>query len=133
MTEYIAEDVLRFFEKAPRLLPLYQALEKRISAEFEDVRIKVQKTQITFANHRNFACVWQPALSARKKLRDRPDAYLVVTFGLLYRLDSPRIEAAVEPYPNRWTHHVVIEREEELDEELMGWIREAYALSAGKR
>ena len=121
-------DVLRFFEREPQALFLYEALEEKLLAAFDDVRIKVQKTQITFANRHNFACVSLHALSGK-----RPDTYIVVTFGLLRRLDSPRIEAAAEPYPNRWTHHVVIRAAEEIDRELMGWIREAYGAAASKR
>lgn len=55
------------------------------------------------------------------------------TFGLGYHLESLRIDAASEPYPNRWTHHVLISEEKEIDEELMGWIKEAGAFALGKR
>lgn len=55
-----------------------------------------------------------------RKAKERPAVYIVVTFGLGYKVESPRIDVAVEPYPNRWTHHVLISSPEELDEELMG-------------
>ena len=126
-------DVLRFFEDAPRALPLYEALEKQVLAAFDEVHIKVQKTQITFANRHNFACVWLPGGSGRKLRKDQPEVCLAVTFGLLYRLDSPRIEVATEPYPNRWTHHVLIQQPAEIDGELKSWLREAYDVSAAKR
>ena len=32
---------------------------------------------------------------------------------------------AVEPYPNRWTHHVTAAADE-IDGELMDWLREAH-------
>lgn len=67
------------------------------------------------------------------KAKERPAVYIVVTFGLGYKVESPRIDVAVEPYPNRWTHHVLISSAEELDEELMGWVKEASVFSAGKR
>lgn len=67
-----------------------------------------------------------------RKKKELPPAYIVVTFGLERRETSPRVAAAAEPYPNRWTHHVLIERPEELDEELMGWVKEAYDFSAAK-
>ena len=35
-------------------------------------------------------------------------AGLVVSFGLGRREPSPRIGAAVEPYPGRWTHHAAV-------------------------
>ena len=47
-------------------------------------------------------------------------------------MESPRIDAAVEPYPNRWTHHVLVQGMEEIDEELMGWVKEAALFAAGK-
>ena len=58
---------------------------------------------------------------------------MTVTFGLGYRKESPRIDVATEPYPGRWTHHVMVGSAEEIDEELLGWIQEAAAFSASKR
>ena len=43
-------------------------------------------------------------------------------------MESPRIDAAVEPYPNRWTHHVPVQGIEEIDEELMGWVKRSCCL-----
>ena len=58
---------------------------------------------------------------------------MTFSFGLGYRKESPRIDAATEPYPGRWTHHVMVGSVEEIDEELMNWIKEAAEFSAGKR
>ena len=124
------QDILFFFDKNPEALPLYEALEERILSEIPDVKIKVQKTQISFANKHNFAFVsFLPA----RKAKERPVIYITVTFGLGYRKESPRIDAATEPYPNRWTHHMLISQVDEVDDELLGWIKEAGAFSAGKR
>ena len=60
-----------------------------------------------------------------RKAKDRPDPFLTITFGLPYRKESVRIDIATEPHPNRWTHHVMIGTEEEIDEELISWIQEA--------
>lgn len=126
----MTSDVLFFFQKDPAALPLYEALEARVLAEVENVTVKVQKTQITFTNPRVFAAV--SFLPARRKAR-RPDHYITVTLGLNRRLDSPRVDAAFEPYPARWTHHLLISSPEEIDEELMAWVREAAGFSAAKR
>ena len=81
-------DILFFFDKHPGALPLYQTWESRILAEVEHVTVKVQKTQITFANRRQFACVsFLPA----RRAKDRPEDYITVTLGLNRRLDSPTI------------------------------------------
>lgn len=55
-----------------------------------------------------------------------------MSFGLPYQKVSPRIAQSVEAYPNRWTHHVIVERAEEIDAELLGWIGEAYQFSIVK-
>lgn len=123
-------DILFFFDKSPAALPLYEAFERRVLGEIEGVKIKVQKTQISFSNRRHFACV---SLLPVRRAKDRPDPYITVTFGLPRRESSPRVDAASEPYPNRWTHHVTVASEEEIDEELMGWVKAAAAFSAGKR
>ena len=111
------QDLLCFFEKKPEALALYEVFEKKVLSEIENVHIKVQKTQIAFSNRHHFAFV---SFLPVRKAKDRPDTYIVVTFGLKRQVESPRIDGAVEPYPNRWTHHVLISREEEIDDELLG-------------
>ena len=124
-------DTMAFFEaqKHPEALPLYEALEGRILAEVDSVRIKVQKSQITFYNRRLFACA---SFARVRRKAELPPCWLVVTVGLARRLDSPRVAAATEPYPGRWTHHIVISDPAEVDDELMGWVREAAAFAAAK-
>ena len=120
---------LIFFEGHMDALPLYEKLAGCIHGQIPDITVKIQKTQITFANPRVFACVsFQPV----RKAAIRPKPYLTVTFGLAYRLAAQRIDVATEPYPNRWTHHVTLGRLDEIDEELMDWIRQAAAFSATK-
>ena len=126
----ISGDELFFFNEKPAVLPLYKALAQRLFAEIDNVSIKAQKTQISFSNKYNFAFV---SFLPVRKAKERPEAYITVSFGLGYKKESPRIDAASEPYPNRWTHHVLIASEEEIDDELMGWIKEAAEFSAGKR
>lgn len=124
----LRQDVLFFFDGRPVELSLYRILEERIFQRLPDVVIKVQKTQISFYGKHLFAAA---SLPLRRK-KDWPRECLMVTFGLGYRLDSPRIEIAVEPYPNRWTHHVLLSREAQIDDELMGFLQEAFAFSQGK-
>lgn len=119
-----------FFEKQFRAMGLYQRLEEEILRRVPDSLVKTARTQITFANPRGFAFV--SFLPVRPAAR-RPKPYLTVSFGLGCRKESLRIDAAVEPYPNRWTHHVMIGSEEEIDGELLDWIAEAAAFSRAKR
>ena len=122
-------DILFFFGEHMDALPLYERLKNAILSRIPDVKIKVAKTQITFANKRGFAFV---SFNPCRKAKDRPAAWLTVTFGLGYRKESPRIDVATA-YPGRWTHHVMVGSIDEIDEELLGWIQEAADFSAGKR
>lgn len=51
----------------------------------------------------------------------------------LYEAFEERVFSEVEPYPGRFTHHVLISGAGEIDDELMGWVKEAAVFSAGKR
>ena len=124
------QEVLYFFDGKAEALPLYEAFEQKVFSEVDGVKVKVQKTQIACSNKHNCACV---SFWPVRKAKERPEVYIVVTFGLGYCVESPRIDTAVEPYPGRWTHHVLISGEEEIDDELMGWVKEAAVFSAGKR
>lgn len=55
-----------------------------------------------------------------KYLKERPEVYIAVIFGLGYRLKSPCVDAAVEPYPGRFTHHALNLGTGEVDDELTG-------------
>lgn len=128
--EHYTSDVQFFFEGKPLELSLYQALAEGIAECLPDsVSVKVQKTQISFYAPRLFAAA---SLPVRRK-KDWPRECLVVTVGLSRPLDSPRAAVSVEPYPGRWTNHILIARPEELDGKLMEWLREAhdFALSKG--
>ena len=98
-------DILFFFGEHMDAVPIYERLEERILTQIPDVKIKVAKTQITFANKRGFAFV---SFNPCRKAKDRPAVWMTVTFGLGYRKESPRIDVATEPYPGRWIHHVMV-------------------------
>lgn len=127
-SEYYQSDVLFFFDGHPEELALYQALFARMEERFPHARVKVQKSQISFYSPRLFAAASLPV----RRRKGWPEKCLMVTFGLVRRLDAPRVAVAVEPYPNRWTHHVLVTREEELDGELLGWLEEAWRFSREK-
>ena len=128
--EHYAADVLFFFDGHPEELALYEALFRAVEEAFPEGSVRVQKTQITFYKKRLFACV---SFARVRKADQLPDPYMVVTFGLEHKAESPRIDIATEPYPNRWTHHVVVHKEEEIDEELMEWIKEAADFAEAKK
>ncbi len=123
-------DTLLFFHDHPGVLPLYEKLEALLYERFPQVNKRVQKTQIAFANRHVFACV---SFARVKRKSELPRGYLVLTLGLPAPLDSPRVAVKTEPWPGRWTHHIVLSRTEELDDELISWIEASYAFAESKR
>ena len=123
-------DTLAFFDDHRSALPLYEAVEEQIFRAFPGAEKRVQKTQITFYQRHVFACVSFARVRRKAQL---PDPYLVLTLGLPRRVDSPRAAVQTEPYPGRWTVHVVLGSERDLDEELLSLLREAWDFSQSKR
>lgn len=129
MGDEILTEELLFWDKWTRLLPLYEALRRCLTEAYPDMRIQVSKSQISFYNKHMFAMVSPPV----RRRKDWPKEFMLLSFGLPYPIASPRIAICTEAYPNRWTHHVLIEDPASIDEALLGWIDQAYAFSAGKR
>jgi hypothetical protein len=67
-----------------------------------------------------------------KKKAELPEGYMVITLGLDGPLDSERVAVKTEPYPGRWMHHFVVSKVEELDEEMLSWIKDAYDFADAK-
>lgn len=130
MNDYLNTDVLLFFDKHMDVLPLYEYLETEIKRRAPDTKVKGSKSQITFANKHGYAFV---SFNPCRKAALRPATWMTVSFGLAYRKESSRIDVATEPYPNRWTHHVMVGSKDEIDDELLSWIEEAAAFSMSKR
>ena len=125
---FMQPEELAFFASLPQMLLLYQTLREKLTAAYPDTQFKVTKTQISFRNRYVFAMASLPW----RKVKGWPEEYLLVSFGLAYKKKSPRIVQAVEAYPNRWTHHVLLTCPEQVDDELMDWIGEAYRFAMVK-
>lgn len=127
--EASVEEVAFFGGPHAGALPLWLELRARLLAELPDTELRVQRTQIGLvARHVYGAVSFLPAL----RKAERPDPFLTVTVGLSHRLASPRVAQASEPYPGRWTHHVVLGSADEVDDELMGWLAEAHDFALAK-
>ena len=113
-------EVLAFFKGSPRQLSLFEAAEAAIFSCGEST-MEVKKTQISWGNPLKFAFL------------SLLGGDVILTFGLSRRVDHPKIFQAVEPYPGRWTHHVRLREEADLDETARAWLREAYSFAVAKR
>lgn len=115
-----------FFQNYSDKIKLYRALKEKLMEVFPDSKIRVQKTQISFdfpvnGKDRLFCMFWLPRRAADRQ------KYLGMSFGLTEPLESPRLMAVVEAQPNRFTHHLMLQSPDELDEELLGWLKRGRA------
>ena len=127
--EHCTADAGMFFDGHPAELALYEALFRRMDGAFPEGTVKVQKSQISFYGRHLFGAA---SIPVRRK-KDWPPDCLMVTFGLEHRANSPRIAVATEPYPNRWTHHLLLTDPAEIDRQLLDWLQEAYWFAENKR
>lgn len=122
-----------FFAEEPGALTLFQALNERIleeCGEYATVRREIQKTQVSYYNARMFACI---SLLRIKRKAEMPHPYITVTFGLGEPCRHPRIGVVTEAAPNRWTHHVLVNSVDGIDDQLMGWLKQAARFSNDKQ
>ena len=85
--------------------------------------VRATKSQVAFRRRLGFAWAWIPAQYLGGK-RDLPP--LVLAVGLHRHDDSPRWKSVVEPRPGRFTHHLEVRATDEIDDEVLGWLREAW-------
>lgn len=122
-------DELVFFDGHMEALSLYEAFAGELRRRFPETSTRVQKSQITFSDRHVYACV---SFARVRKKAELPEAYIVVTLGLPYPLDSQRVAVKTEPYPGRWTTHLVVGDASELDEEFWAWTAQAYEFAQNK-
>ena len=117
----MSADVKSVFKSMPGAMDLYGSIE-RLLMSLPGVAVEVKKTQAGFRHRKMFAWVWLPI----RKVRGRPDVYVVLSIRLRRKICSARVAEAVEPYPGRWVNHIIVTEESDLDDELLRWLEEAY-------
>src|SRR5512139_1786569 len=92
--------------------------------EIDPIEQRVTKSQIVLkpsGAKKAFAWMWIP-----EKHLHRKAAPLVLSLSFPFQDDSPRWKQIVEPVKGRFMHHLEIDATEEIDEEVRGWLREAW-------
>jgi len=110
-----------YFARQPEAQPLFLAACDRILARFPSAKIKAQKSQFAIAEKRSFCYLWLPP----HQVKGRPDLYLVLSFSLDRQIEHPRIVEAVQPYPRRWMHHLLVASAADIDGQVLGWLDSA--------
>lgn len=124
---------LAYLGRETCLVPLYAHLRKNILDLYPKSEIRVHKTMISFRHPMPFCYV---SLPTRPLAKEHPDKYLAVSLLLSERVEHPRIAQIAEPYPGRFTHHLMLSQFTEVDPLLLRWIQQShnfrYMVTGGK-
>jgi hypothetical protein len=121
------DKVENFFNNQAKQISLFLKVEQMIRS-IGEVTVEVKKSQISFGTKVKFAWVWLP-----RKWDSRPKNSIVLTFGVARHIENKQIVQAVEPYPGRWTHHIIIQDKTDLNNNVYKWLHEAYAFSLNRK
>lgn len=116
MTERTAED---FFASNP----LGLAVHARVLHALRDlgpVDVRVSKSQVAFRRKRGFAFLWVPG-----QYLHHPAVDVVLTIALGRHDPSARFKEVVHPSPTQWIHHLEVRSLDDIDDEVVAWLREA--------
>lgn len=110
-----------FFAGSTSALALYRALRERLDL-LGPMQIRVSSSQVAFRRRRGFAWLWCPG-----RWLANPGAEVVLSLALPRRDGSPRWKEVVQPTPRAWMHHLELHDPADLDDQVAGWLAEAYA------
>jgi hypothetical protein len=109
-----------FFEGHEQSRQLFEAVLGEVN-KLGSAELRVTKSQIAFYRRKAFAWVWIPDKYLRGKV-----APLVLTFSFHKRDFSPRWKQITKISPARYTHHLELHSVEDIDQDVRGWVAEAW-------
>jgi hypothetical protein len=114
MQMYSVDD--HFEGKDPTVKEIYNRLVRSLK-EFGPVQEVAKKTSIHLDHKSGFGGV-----HVRK-------SYINLVIRTNYQIDSSRLTQTEQVSKNRFHHTVKLETPDDIDEELLGWLKDAYQLS----
>lgn len=108
-----------FFDGFPHGLALYQAVAHAVEG-LGPAKIRVTRSQIAFRRRKAFAYVWRPGQYVDSEVP------AVLSIALGREVASSRLKEVAHPAPNVWMHHLELRETADVDEEVRGWLQEAY-------
>ena len=86
-----------------------------------EASMTVTKSQVGFRRRRGFAYVWRPGQYVDSGVP------AVLSIVLPRKVASTRFKEVAHPSTHTWMHHIELREASELDDEVIGWLAEAYA------
>ncbi len=119
-TDRLPEDLFRGFPEGLAVLRRVQ----RVVSSIGEASVVASKSQVTFRRRMGFAYVWRPGQYVDS------DVPAVLSIALPHEATSERFKEVVHPSRSVWMHHLELDEPGQVDDEVRGWLLEAYA-SAG--
>lgn len=113
-----AELIASMLKGKPQVHPILTRLTSVIEELGDDVAVEPRQTYVAFSRVRQFALL-QPSTPTR----------LDVGLVLPRATETPRLRPAGSFGSGRISHRVSLAHEDEIDDELTGWLRDAYAFA----
>jgi hypothetical protein len=111
------------FDGHPTGLAIHDRVAEVVGA-LGDVESRVTRSQVAFRHGRGFAFVWRPGQYVRSEVP------AVLSIALPREVSSPRFKEVVHPSPRVWMHHLELDDVSQVDDEVRGWLREAWEHAA---
>jgi hypothetical protein len=108
-----------FAKSEPQVRATYDAILKA-ARKLGEVRIEEKKTSIHLVAGKSAFAGVHPQKAA-----------LMLTLRTAAAIDSPRIKKSEQVSANRWHHDMKLATPADVDKELVGWMKAAFAISAG--
>ncbi len=116
-TEQGPEDLFAGF---PECLAICRGVEQAVS-RIGQVSVSVTKSQVAFRRRKGFAYVWRPGQYVHSEVP------AVLSVALPHEVRCHRFKEVVHPSANVWMHHIELHAASQIDDQVRGWLEEAYA------
>ena len=100
-------------------LAICRGVEQALS-HFDEVRVKVTKSQVAFRRRKAFAFLWRPGQYISSGVP------AVLSIALPCEVQSRRLKEVAHPAPKVWMHHLELRDVNEVDEQVCDWLAAAY-------
>ncbi len=107
-----------FAKRPPRIRDLYHSLMEAVT-DFGPMKTEAVKNAIMVKNGPTFLAI-----------KPRKD-HIIVEFALDRPVDEFPVYKVMQYSKSKWAHYLKLDDQADIDELLLGWLREAYDLEAG--
>lgn len=123
--KFLTGEATLFFLQRPENLDLWEIMAPWLEEHFPGAELTVQRTQLSFRRRIGFLFLSLPP----KKYAPDGGPCIRVSFGLPRPLEDERVMASARITAKRYTHHTLVREPEDLDEWLLGLLREAWEMA----